>query len=241
MPVVLTHTCPLRYKPLEALKPDLDQSTIDCTTELWMDAIESRLRYDHWFCGHFHTDKQIDNLQILFQTFVAVPVGRLSTRSSDEIGTCGRSRAPPLQGAKQIMKSMQKGADQQIRSAPSIYSSCSTTTSYKFDTSVSGGAYQDARKVSLVWNDSQKLGPHLNSEAGSTQTVTQRPFFPLLFRQDGKEGAAEARQNRPRRNEPRYSRSLFSSEPVSSFSNRKLNLRFDFLCKFVTTSQSACG
>ena len=70
MPVVLTHTCPLRYKPLEALKPDLDQSTIDCTTELWMDAIESRLRYDHWFCGHFHTDKQIDNLQILFQTFV---------------------------------------------------------------------------------------------------------------------------------------------------------------------------
>ena len=27
---------------------------------------------------------------------------------------------------------------------------------------------------------------------------------------------------------PRYSRSLFSSEPVSSFSNRKLNLRFDF-------------
>ena len=73
MPVVLTHTCPLRYKPLEALKPDLDQSTVDCTTELWMDAIESRLRYDHWFCGHFHTDKQIDNLHILFQTFVPFP------------------------------------------------------------------------------------------------------------------------------------------------------------------------
>ena len=73
MPVVLTHTCPLRYKPLEALKPDLDQSTVDCTTELWMDAIASKLRYDHWFCGHFHTDKQIDNLQILFQTFVPFP------------------------------------------------------------------------------------------------------------------------------------------------------------------------
>lgn len=73
MPVVLTHTCPLRYKPLEALKPDLDQSTVNCTTELWMDAIASKLRYDHWFCGHFHTDKQIDNLQILFQTFVPFP------------------------------------------------------------------------------------------------------------------------------------------------------------------------
>ena len=29
----------------------------------------------------------------------------------------------------------------------------STAISYKSDTPVSGGAYQDARKVSLVWND----------------------------------------------------------------------------------------
>ena len=29
----------------------------------------------------------------------------------------------------------------------------STATSYKSDTPVSGGAYQDARKVSLMWND----------------------------------------------------------------------------------------
>ena len=85
---------------------------------------------------------------------------------------------------------MQKGADRQIRSAPSIYSSCSTTTSYKFDTSVSGGAYQDARRVTIVWNDSQKLGAYLNSEAGSTQTVTQRPFLPYLFPRKGKDRAA---------------------------------------------------
>ena len=31
--------------------------------------------------------------------------------------------------------------------------------------SVSGGAYQDARKVSLVWNDIQNIGPHLNADA----------------------------------------------------------------------------
>ena len=85
---------------------------------------------------------------------------------------------------------MQKGAARQIRSAPSIYSSCSTAASIKLDTPVSGGAYQDARKVSLVWNDSQKLGPHLNSEAGSTQTVTQRPFLPYLFPRKGKDRAA---------------------------------------------------
>ena len=137
---------------------------------------------------------------------------------------------------------MQKGAARKIRSAPSIYSSCSTAASIKLDTPVSGGAYQDTRKVSLVWNDSQKLGPHLNSEAGSAQTVTQRPFSPPSF------PARRKRRGRRRHvrtgldgTSPRYSRSLFSSEPVSSFSNRKRNLRFDFLCKFVTTSQSACG
>ena len=38
-------------------------------------------------------------------------------------------------------------------SAPSIDGSRSNATSCKFDTPVSGGAYQDARKVTLVWND----------------------------------------------------------------------------------------
>ena len=37
----------------------------------------------------------------------------------------------------------------------------------------------------------------------------------------------------------RYSRSLFSSVLISSFPNRKLNLRFGFYSKFATTSQSA--
>lgn len=70
MDIVLTHTCPLRYKPLEALKPDLDQSTVDSTTEEWMDGIESRLRYAHWYCGHFHTDKTVGKLRILFREIV---------------------------------------------------------------------------------------------------------------------------------------------------------------------------
>ena len=38
-------------------------------------------------------------------------------------------------------------------SAPSIDGSRSNATSCKSDTPVSGGAYQDARKVTIVWND----------------------------------------------------------------------------------------
>ena len=82
--------------------------------------------------------------------------------------------------------------------------------------------------MSLVWNDSQKLGPHLNSEAGSTQTVTQPLFSPFFSGKTEKKGPPERVRTGLDGTSPRYSRSLFSSEPVSSFSNRKLNLRFDF-------------
>ena len=50
----------------------------------------------------------------------------------------------------------------------------------KSNTPVSGGAYQDARKVTLVWNDNQKLGSQLNSGAGGTNRV-QALFSPLSF------------------------------------------------------------
>ena len=40
-----------------------------------------------------------------------------------------------------------------ISIALSIDGSHSKATSYKFDAYVSGGAYQDARKVTIVWND----------------------------------------------------------------------------------------
>ena len=40
-----------------------------------------------------------------------------------------------------------------VSAARSIDGSCSEATSIKFDTSVSGGAYQDARKVSIEWKD----------------------------------------------------------------------------------------
>ena len=56
--------------------------------------------------------------------------------------------ALPFVGAGQTKQtSPQKDADQRIRSAPSVDGRYSTETSYKSNTSVSGGAYQDIRKV----------------------------------------------------------------------------------------------
>ena len=67
-----------------------------------------------------------------------------------------------------------------IFTAPSIDDNRSKATSCKSNTPVSGGAYQDARKVTLVWNDNQKLGSQLNSGAGGTNRV-QALFSPLSF------------------------------------------------------------
>lgn len=65
--VVLSHTCPLKYEPIEVFLGGIDQSTVDKTTEKWLDEIEERLIYRKWYCGHYHTSKKIDKLQFLFE------------------------------------------------------------------------------------------------------------------------------------------------------------------------------
>ena len=35
--------------------------------------IERKLKYDHWFCGHWHIDKHIDRMHFLFHSVEAAP------------------------------------------------------------------------------------------------------------------------------------------------------------------------
>lgn len=67
--VILSHTCPYKYRPTEMFIPGLDQSTVDESTELWLDKIEDAVNYKEWYCGHWHTDKRVDRLHFLFRTF----------------------------------------------------------------------------------------------------------------------------------------------------------------------------
>lgn len=69
--VVLSHTCPLKYEPVESFLPGIDQSTVDKSTEEWLDAIENRLDYRRWYCGHYHTEKTVDKLTMMFQSIRA--------------------------------------------------------------------------------------------------------------------------------------------------------------------------
>ena len=71
--VVLTHTAPLKYEPVEDFIPGLDQSRIDKSTEKWLNEIEDRLDYKWWFCGHYHTCRQEDRIRFMFKDYAAFP------------------------------------------------------------------------------------------------------------------------------------------------------------------------
>lgn len=70
--IVLTHTCPYSYIPRETFLPNIDQSTVDVTTELWLDDIEKKIQYDKWYCGHYHTNKLIDKIRFMFEDILVL-------------------------------------------------------------------------------------------------------------------------------------------------------------------------
>ena len=67
--IILSHTCPKKYIPTEMFLPMIDQSSVDNSTEEWLDTIEEAVDYKAWYCGHWHTDKRIDKMHFLFTTF----------------------------------------------------------------------------------------------------------------------------------------------------------------------------
>lgn len=93
---VLTHTCPFQYLPTEVFmttrhsaklkrtpkwklfknkkKPlELD---IDRTTEYWLGELEQKLDYQEWFCGHYHVDKSVDKIIMMFRDIRPLHVQR---------------------------------------------------------------------------------------------------------------------------------------------------------------------
>jgi DNA repair exonuclease SbcCD nuclease subunit len=67
--VVLSHTVPLKYEPVEVFISGFEQSLVDKSTELWLGKIEEQLNYKKWYAGHYHTTKKIDRLEIMFENY----------------------------------------------------------------------------------------------------------------------------------------------------------------------------
>lgn len=64
--IILSHTCPYKYLPREMFLEGLDQSTVDNSTEYFLEKIEESTDYTLWYCGHYHTDKEIDKIIFMF-------------------------------------------------------------------------------------------------------------------------------------------------------------------------------
>ena len=69
---VITHTCPYKYIPTEMFLPSVNQDTVDNRTERWLAGIERKLKYTMWYAGHYHTDKKVDKLQLLYRSMVCL-------------------------------------------------------------------------------------------------------------------------------------------------------------------------
>lgn len=67
--VVLSHTVPLKYEPTEAFLKNIDQRQVDKSTEEWLGQIEEKLQYRRWYAGHYHTEKKVDKLRLMFESF----------------------------------------------------------------------------------------------------------------------------------------------------------------------------
>ena len=63
---IFSHTAPLKYEPTDVFLPNIDQDNVDKTTEKWLDKIEDKLDYEHWFLGHYHCDRDESKVTIMF-------------------------------------------------------------------------------------------------------------------------------------------------------------------------------
>ena len=45
----------------------IGQSTVDSSTEEWLQTVEENLSYKKWYAGHYQCDRGKDNIQIMFR------------------------------------------------------------------------------------------------------------------------------------------------------------------------------
>lgn len=66
--VVLTHTAPLKSEPVHLFLNGIDQSTVDKSTEIFLNEVEEKLIYDKWYFGHYHGEWINDKFELLFHS-----------------------------------------------------------------------------------------------------------------------------------------------------------------------------
>jgi 3-oxoacid CoA-transferase subunit A len=68
--LVLTHTCPYRWQPVDLFLNGPDQSQVDISMELWLEDVKDVIDWNIWLFGHYHDDRIIRPHVEMFSTDV---------------------------------------------------------------------------------------------------------------------------------------------------------------------------
>ena len=68
--IVLSHTVPIEAEPVWNFIPGLDQSTVDKSTEKWLQTIYDNLDLrEGWYAGHYHCESEENGIRIMFEDY----------------------------------------------------------------------------------------------------------------------------------------------------------------------------
>lgn len=65
----VSHTVPIEVEPVWAFIPGLDQSSVDKSTEKWLQTIYDRLEFSEWYAGHYHIENEDNGIRIMFEDY----------------------------------------------------------------------------------------------------------------------------------------------------------------------------
>lgn len=67
--IVLSHTVPVEAEPEWAFIPGIDQSSVDKSTEKWLQHIYDNLDFSEWYAGHYHVESVVENIRIMYEDY----------------------------------------------------------------------------------------------------------------------------------------------------------------------------
>lgn len=70
--IVLTHTCPYDWRPTDLFLPFIDQSKVDNSMEIWLNAVKDNIKTTYWLFGHYHDDRIdiLPGVSMLFEQYL---------------------------------------------------------------------------------------------------------------------------------------------------------------------------
>ena len=65
---ILSHTCPISWEPRDLFLSNIQQSSVDKTTEEWLEKVKRNVKFTVWCFGHYHCDRiENDNAEQFYQ------------------------------------------------------------------------------------------------------------------------------------------------------------------------------